>query len=92
MGLFGSAIGGSLGSEAGNFIGRKTHNKLAGKISGGVLSATGKVLGTVGGAMLPFATGGKVPGKKGKPVPAILHSGNLFFRLMHHQVKHNLQL
>jgi hypothetical protein len=77
MGLFGSAIAGSLGSltgqKAGNFIGRKTHNKLAGKISGGVLSATGKVLGTVGGAMLPFSHGGKVMAPKGKPVPALIH-------------------
>jgi hypothetical protein len=47
MGMFGSAIGGSIGA-------------LGGKIIGG---------------MLPFKTGGKVQGKKGKPVKAILHGG-----------------
>ena len=74
-GIFGSAIGGSLGQieKTSNFIGKKTHSKLAGKITGGVLGATGKILGTVGGALLPFKDGGKVMAPKGKPIPAILH-------------------
>ena len=77
MGLFGSAIGGSIaqtgGQELGNFIGKKTHSKLGGKIAGGVLGAVGRVGGTILGAGLPFATGGRVNAPKHMPVKAILH-------------------
>ena len=71
-------MGSLAGSEAGNFIGRKIGGKgkkgrMASKITGGVLSSIGKVAGGIGGALLPFATGGKVNAPRNKPVPAILH-------------------
>jgi hypothetical protein len=35
----------------------------------------GSLLGGVAGSFLPFKKGGKVPGKKGKPLKAIVHGG-----------------
>jgi hypothetical protein len=59
----GSALGGILGGAGGSFFGGPT---------GG---AVGSLLGSELGKFLPFKKGGKVLGKKGKPVKAILHGG-----------------
>jgi hypothetical protein len=43
---------------------------------GGKLGAVaGEALGDVVGSFFGFAKGGKVPGRKGKPVKAIVHGG-----------------
>ena len=79
MGIFGAGIGSVLGNEIGSMAG-KSLGALAGKkgrrIGDKLGGVVGKIGGTLGGAsLIPFRTGGKVPGKKGKPVPAILHAG-----------------
>jgi len=70
MGFFGSAIGGGLGSALGGAAGSLIGEKNAG-------SAIGGALGRIGGGLLPFKNGGKVPGKRGKPVKAMLHGGEV---------------
>ena len=76
MGIFGGAIGSVLGNEFGANIGKslgglggKKGRRIGGKLGG----AVGKVGGTILGAGLPFATGGRVNAPKNKPVKAILH-------------------
>lgn len=68
MGFFGATIGRGVGSALGGVLGGAIGEKDAGSKIGGAL-------GGIGGGMLPFATGGKVPGKKGKPVRALVHGG-----------------
>lgn len=62
MGLLGSLGGELAGSLAGGLIG---HSKEGGAI--------GRTLG----GFLPFATGGKVPGRKHAPVKAMVHGGEV---------------
>lgn len=67
---FGGAIvgglgGGMAGAGLGTAIGGET-----GRIIGG---AVGGTLGRAAGFFLPFETGGRVPGVKGKPVRTLLH-------------------
>lgn len=63
MGFFGNLIGQGLGGLAGGTIG---HQKEGGAIGG-----------TLGSMLIPFAKGGRVPGKKGKPMKAIVHGGEV---------------
>lgn len=52
-------------------------NQAVGKVAGAIKTATG-ALNTAGGAVsnfFGFDDGGSVPGKKGAPVPAIVHGG-----------------
>lgn len=63
MGFFGSLLGQGLGKLGENFLG-----KTAG-IDGSTLG------GSLGGSLLPFKTGGKVPGRKGKARVILAHSG-----------------
>lgn len=60
MGFFGNLVGQGLGGLAGGLIG---HQK------------EGSAIGGTLGSMLPFKKGGRVPGKRGMPVKAILHGG-----------------
>lgn len=62
MGFFGNLIGQGLGGLAGGSIGHQKEGAAIG--------------GTLGG-MLPFAKGGRVPGKVGKPVRALVHAGEV---------------
>lgn len=63
MGLIGNLLGQAGGSFLGNAIGGDQGGK-AGQQIGGIL-----------GNFLPFKTGGRVPGKRGKPVKALVHGG-----------------
>tara|TARA_B110000902_G_scaffold155421_1_gene178364 strand:- start:679 stop:1014 length:336 start_codon:yes stop_codon:yes gene_type:complete len=58
-GIGGGALGSAIGGEPGRIIG----------------GAIGGTLGRIGGVFMPFKTGGKVPGAKGKAVKAIVHGG-----------------
>lgn len=60
-------IGGLLGQAGGALIG--------GKLGGSAGQAAGQQIGGVLGGFLPFKKGGRVPGKVGKPVKAIVHGG-----------------
>lgn len=62
MGLFGNLIGQGLGSLAGGLIGHSKEGQTIG--------------GTLGG-FLPFAKGGRVPGRRGMPVKAVVHAGEV---------------
>lgn len=62
MGLFGNLVGQGLGSLAGGLIGHSKEGQAIG--------------GTLGG-FLPFATGGRVPGRKHAPVKAMVHGGEV---------------
>lgn len=63
MGLIGAA----LGSVGGNIIG--------GKLGGSAGASAGSQIGSILGNFLPFKKGGRVPGKVGKPVKALVHGG-----------------
>jgi len=62
MGFFGNLLGQGLGGLAGGAIG---HQK------------EGSAIGGTLGAMLPFAKGGRVPGRRGAPVRAVVHAGEV---------------
>ena len=65
---FASALGGLLGKEGGQYLGGLVGNKnLGGQIGG--------LLGGEAGKLLPFKTGGRVPGKRGRPKKALVHGG-----------------
>ena len=61
MGFFGNLIGQGLGGLAGGLIGHQKEGSAIG--------------GTLGGMAIPFAKGGRVPGRKGMPVKAVVHGG-----------------
>lgn len=63
MGLIGSAIGNVAGGA------------LGGRFGGSQGASAGSQIGSILGGFLPFQTGGKVPGAKGKPRKAIVHGG-----------------
>lgn len=60
-------IGSLLGQAGGNLIG--------GKFGGSAGASAGQQIGGVLGGFLPFKKGGRVPGKVGKPVKALVHGG-----------------
>jgi hypothetical protein len=62
MGFFGNLLGSGLGKLGENFLGK----------TDGIDGAT---LGGTLGNLLPFKTGGKVPGRKGKARVILAHSG-----------------
>jgi len=70
MGPVGNTLGSALGNMAGNYIGKK----YLGDDYKGQSAIIGSTLGgIVGNALLPFKNGGKVPGKKGKPIIILAH-------------------
>jgi len=71
MGPIGATLGTSLGNMAGTYVGKK----LLGDDYKGQSAIIGSTLGGLGGALLPFKNGGKVPGKKGKPKIILAHGG-----------------
>ena len=60
MGFLGNLLGQGLGYLGGGLFGD---------------SGTGSKIGGALGNFLPFEKGGKVPVRKGKPLPALLHGG-----------------
>ena len=60
-------IGGLLGQAGGAFIGNA--------VGGSQGQQAGQQIGGILGNFLPFKKGGRVPGKKGKPVRALVHGG-----------------
>lgn len=71
MGPVGATIGTALGNMAGTYIGKK----FLGDDYKGQSAVIGSTLGGLGGALLPFKNGGKVPGPRGKPKIILAHSG-----------------
>ena len=78
MGLFGGIIGSEIGRVGGRVVGETLGRKIAGKNGAEVGRNVGEKAGQAGGALLgslaPFARGGYVPGKKGKPQVIIAHN------------------
>jgi len=66
--MFGSLLGKALGGVAGRKIGKLLGNEDLGK-------NIGEMAGTAGGGLLPFKKGGRVKGKRGKPVAIMAHAG-----------------
>ena len=71
MGLFGTMIGSAVGKFAGGALGKH----LGGGSGGEAGEKIGEAVGGLGGALVPFKTGGRVKGKKGKAMKAIVHGG-----------------
>jgi len=71
---------GIIGEQIGQY-GLGTLGEMVGKKYGGSAGASaGKKIGSViggvaGSTLISFKTGGKVPGKRGKPVKALVHGG-----------------
>lgn len=68
-------VGKSIGQEVGGGLGRALGGKRgesAGRNIGGSLGAVGAPLAA---ATLAFKHGGTVPGKRGRPVKAVVHGG-----------------
>ena len=66
--MFGSLLGKALGGLAGKKLGKLLGNEDLGR-------NIGEMAGGAGGAMLPFKKGGRVKGKRGKPVAIMAHAG-----------------
>ena len=71
MGLFGTMIGSAVGKFAGGALGKH----LGGGSGGEAGEKIGEAVGGLGGALVPFKTGGRVKGMKGKAMKAIVHGG-----------------
>lgn len=67
----GKSVGQELGGEVGRVFGGK-RGEQAGRNIGGSLGAVGAPLAATA---LAFKTGGTVPGKRGRPVKAVVHGG-----------------
>ena len=66
--MFGSMLGKLLGGEAGKFIGKVAGNENLGK-------GIGEGIGGFAGGLTGFKKGGRVKGKRGKPVAIMAHAG-----------------
>jgi hypothetical protein len=70
MGPIGATLGKSIGDMAGTYIAKKY---LTDDYKGQT-ALIGSTLGSLAGAaLLPFKNGGKIPGKKGKPIIILAH-------------------
>jgi len=78
MGVFGAIIGSEIGRVGGRVIGETLGRKIAGKNGAEAGKNIGEKAGQLGGGMLgtlaPFAHGGYIQGKKGKPQIIIGHN------------------
>jgi hypothetical protein len=68
MGPIGATLGTALGNIAGTYIGKKLGDDYKGQTA-----LIGSSLGGLAGSLLPFKNGGKIPGKKGKPIIILAH-------------------
>jgi hypothetical protein len=66
--MFGSLLGKALGGLAGRKLGKILGNEDLGR-------NIGEMAGGAGGGLLPFKKGGRVNGKRGKPVAIMAHAG-----------------
>ena len=78
MGVFGAIIGSEIGRVGGRVIGETLGRKIAGKNGAEAGKNIGEKAGQLGGGMLgtlaPFAHGGYIQGKKGKPQIMLGHN------------------
>ena len=78
MGVFGAIIGSEIGRVGGRVIGETLGRKIAGKNGAEAGKNIGEKAGQLGGGMLgtlaPFAHGGYIQGKKGKPQIILGHN------------------
>jgi hypothetical protein len=61
----------------GSLLGRTLGGGFGGLVGGDKGESAGRDIGSALGSFLPFKKGGRVPGKKGMPVKAIVHSGEI---------------
>jgi hypothetical protein len=61
----------------GSLLGRTLGGGLGGLIGGDKGESAGRNIGSEIGSFLNFAKGGRVPGVRGKPVKAVIHSGEI---------------
>ncbi len=59
----------------GNVIGQEAGGALGKRFGGRAGSNIGRAIGGVAGNLLPFKTGGRVPGKRGAPKQVLAHGG-----------------
>jgi outer membrane lipoprotein SlyB len=71
MGPVGAIIGKNLGEMTGSYFGKKIGNDYKNNLS----NIGGAIGGLAGASLLSFQNGGKIPGKKGKPIIIEAHSG-----------------
>lgn len=73
------AVGGAiLGEVAGNYGGQRLGDMVFGGpgVGSDMMGIAGGALGAAGGVLLPFKTGGRVPGKRlGAPKKILAHTG-----------------
>jgi hypothetical protein len=68
-------VGNTLGSALGNMASRALAKKYLGNDYADQSAVIGGALGGLGGALLPFKTGGKIPAQKNKPKVILAHGG-----------------
>jgi len=67
-------IGSGLGAAAGSMAGKALAKKYLGNDYTNEAATIGGLLGGAAGSLLPFATGGVIPGAKGKPRVILAHN------------------
>ena len=68
-------VGATIGAAGGSMAGRALAKKYLGNDYADQSAIIGGALGGLGGALLPFKTGGKIPGRKNKPKIILAHGG-----------------
>lgn len=68
-------IGHSIGAELGGGVGRALGGKRGESAGRNIGGSLGSVAAPLGAVALGFKHGGQVPGKKGRPVKAVVHGG-----------------
>jgi hypothetical protein len=71
MGVFGGILGAGVGRIAGGMGGQYFGGDQGQEVGQNVGGTVGGALGT----LLPFRTGGRIPGPKGRPRPILAHCG-----------------
>ena len=71
MGYTGKKIGEYAGGKLGNAVGKFVAGSRGGDLGKQIGSHAG---GVIGNELIPFKTGGRIPGKKGKPIKILAHS------------------
>lgn len=61
----------------GSLLGRTLGGGVGGLFGGDKGESAGRDIGSALGSFLPFATGGRVPGRKHAPVKAMVHGGEV---------------
>jgi len=68
-------VGHSIGQEVGGGLGKALGGKRGESAGRNIGGSLGSVAAPLGAVALGFKHGGQVPGKKGRPVKAVVHGG-----------------